>query len=158
MHEAVGAANSAISILNTISPEWYIAGVGPLTNVAIHFIKLERSEQKKLSPGTVRVLAFLLPVLAGAFYGVLHTAGGQGMQAYVAGVLKDTALVGSPIYLIGQALYFKVSRKLEERHELIRNAGGGLEINPNEPTPEAELPAAQPAADGGTVAGGHVDF
>lgn len=146
MNAVVDQINHLVTVLNTVSPEWYIVAVGPLLNVAQHFIKLERLKTKKLTRTQNELLAIFFAALAGAFYGVIHTPEGASLAAAADLWLKDTALVGSPIWVVAFLLFKKVSSKLEERHELLRNADGTLLINPDDVQPPAIESAV--AADG----------
>lgn len=116
MHAALDVINHVITVLNTVSPGWYVVAIGPLVNIAQHFLKKER----EYTHGQNQLIAVGFAALAGAFYGVLHTPEGQSLAATVQFWLKDTALVGSPIWLLAFTLYHGVSSKLEQRNELVQ--------------------------------------
>jgi hypothetical protein len=132
MHEAVTVVNNIIAVLNQISPEWYVVAVGPLANMVQHFLKKEREFSKRFN----RLMPIFIGVGAGAFYGLMHTPETATLRELAENVLKYVTVMAPAIWFIATNLYFRVSRKLEELHEL---AADGT-INPEQPA-AAAVPA-----------------
>jgi hypothetical protein len=113
--------NAVVSTLSAINPAWYVVLVGPLANVAQHFLKQEEGFVR--DHGTLA--AVLLAAGSGGFLAVMQA---HSVQQF----LTDTALVGSPIYVTANLLYQQVSSKIEELNA----------------TRTVSAPAATPAPDG----------
>ena len=109
MQAILNQINAFVTTLNTIDPAWYIVLVGPLANIAQHFLKKERDFTRNQN----KLIAIVLPALAGAFYAALHTTAGATFATSAMTFLKNTAIIGTPIYLVAQGLYHAVSAKIE---------------------------------------------
>ena len=113
MHDIVAAANQIVTTLNSISPGWYIVAVGPLANIAQHFIKKER-DWTSGHHGLNVIMSLTLAAVAGGFYAALHTPDGATLQTAFNQFVTNTTLIGTPVWLIATALFYGVSRKLED--------------------------------------------
>jgi membrane associated rhomboid family serine protease len=100
--------NAAVSTLSAINPAWYVVLVGPLANVAQHFLKQEEGFVSK--HGTLAAV-----LIAGASGGFLAVMQAHSVQQF----LTDTGLIGSPIYVIANLLYQQVSSKIEQLNAIV---------------------------------------
>lgn len=99
--------NSLVTTLNGLSPYWYVFVVGPLATAAQHLMKSEQSfKQGAFAKKHGLILSLVLAFGAGGFYAVFKTH-------TVTTAIKDTGIVGSPIWVVSQVLYKNVAAKIE---------------------------------------------
>lgn len=103
MHEIVTTLNDVVVNLSKVDPTFYVVLVGPLATVVQHFLKKEHDFAKTHGVLT----AVLIAAVSGAFLSIMRTS---NMQSFLA----DTALIGSPIYVVANVLFQKVAKKVEE--------------------------------------------
>lgn len=106
MHAIVDTLNSIVTTLSRIDPTFYVVLVGPIANIMQHLLKKEAA----FAQDHGLLVALTLAALGGAFFGIMHTNTVQGL-------LTDTALIGSPIYVVANLLFQAVSQKLEKSND-----------------------------------------
>lgn len=106
--------NSLVTMLNMMDPTWYLPWASLMAVAIQHWIDKVQTLRKTKNV----LLSFLLAFAFGGVYAVTQVHEFNDLLNLAGQWLATTFVVGSPIYLLGQAWFWTVFNKLKQLNKM----------------------------------------